>query len=67
MWQPTHHILSLVGTGNVDKAAIFNKEGSSVWATSQGFTVRRSPDLGMLGLRNKSGGLKRSTRSHPPR
>ena len=32
--------VSLVGTGNVDKAAIFNKEGSSVWASSQGFTVR---------------------------
>ena len=30
---------SLVGTGNVDKAAIFNAEGNSVWATSAGFTV----------------------------
>ncbi|GAB7350581.1 hypothetical protein MBLNU459_g1155t3 [Dothideomycetes sp. NU459] len=30
---------SLVGTGNVDKAAIFNSEGNSVWATSAGFTV----------------------------
>lgn len=30
---------SLVGTGNVDKAAIFNSEGNSVWATSTGFTV----------------------------
>ena len=30
---------SLVGTGNVDKAAIFNSEGNSVWATSSGFTV----------------------------
>ncbi|GAB7364577.1 hypothetical protein MBLNU230_g5384t1 [Neophaeotheca triangularis] len=29
----------LVGTGNVDKAAIFNNEGNSVWATSAGFTV----------------------------
>lgn len=32
--------VSLVGTGHLDKAAIFNKEGTSVWATSQGFTVR---------------------------
>ncbi|KAF2167679.1 hypothetical protein M409DRAFT_65812 [Zasmidium cellare ATCC 36951] len=30
----------LVGTGNVDKAAIFNNEGTSVWATSAGFTVK---------------------------
>ncbi|KAL1311304.1 hypothetical protein AAFC00_001485 [Neodothiora populina] len=30
---------SLVGTGNVDKAAIFNSEGNSVWATTAGFTV----------------------------
>ena len=30
---------SLVGTGNVDRAAIFNNEGNSVWATSAGFTV----------------------------
>ncbi|KAK5169563.1 profilin, required for normal timing of actin polymerization in response to thermal stress [Saxophila tyrrhenica] len=30
---------SLVGTGNVDKAAIFNSDGNSVWATSAGFTV----------------------------
>ena len=30
---------SLVGTGNVDKAAIFNDAGNSVWATSAGFTV----------------------------
>jgi len=29
----------LVGTGNLDKAAIFNSEGDSVWATSAGFVV----------------------------
>ena len=28
-----------MGTGNVDKAAIFNSEGNSVWATSSGFNV----------------------------
>ncbi len=30
---------SLVGTGHVDKAAIFNAEGNSVWASSAGFNV----------------------------
>ncbi|KAI7256626.1 hypothetical protein KC345_g10954 [Hortaea werneckii] len=30
---------SLVGTGNLDKAAIFNNEGNSVWAATHGFTV----------------------------
>ncbi|KAI9820358.1 MAG: profilin, required for normal timing of actin polymerization in response to thermal stress [Pycnora praestabilis] len=30
---------SLVGTGNIDKAAIFNSEGTSVWASSSGFAV----------------------------
>ncbi|KAJ9626813.1 profilin, required for normal timing of actin polymerization in response to thermal stress [Knufia peltigerae] len=30
---------SLLGTGHVDKAAIFNTEGNSVWASSPGFTV----------------------------
>jgi len=30
---------SLVGTGHVDKAAIFNAEGTSVWASSPNFKV----------------------------
>ncbi|KAI4206813.1 MAG: hypothetical protein LQ346_000875 [Caloplaca aetnensis] len=30
---------SLVATGNIDKAAIFNTEGTSVWASSSGFAV----------------------------
>jgi len=30
---------SLVGTGNVDRAAIFDTKGESVWAASPGFTV----------------------------
>ncbi|KAI9818690.1 MAG: profilin, required for normal timing of actin polymerization in response to thermal stress [Thelocarpon impressellum] len=30
---------SLVGSGNLDKAAIFNSEGTSVWASSAGFKV----------------------------
>jgi len=30
---------SLVGTGNLDRAAIFNIQGTSVWASSSGFTV----------------------------
>ena len=28
-----------MGTGSVDKAAIFNTEGTSVWATSSNFQV----------------------------
>ena len=32
---------SLVGSRTVDKAAIFNKEGSAVWATSKDFSVRK--------------------------
>ena len=32
---------SLVGTGHFDKAAIFNTQGTSVWASSPGFTVCR--------------------------
>lgn len=31
---------SLVATGNLDKGAIFNAEGTSAWAASPGFTVR---------------------------
>ncbi|KAI4108433.1 MAG: hypothetical protein L6R37_001037 [Teloschistes peruensis] len=31
---------SLVASGNIDKAAIFNSEGSSVWASSSGFTIK---------------------------
>ncbi|KAK4620151.1 Profilin [Fulvia fulva] len=30
---------SLVGTGNVDKAAIFSAAGDSVWATSPSFQI----------------------------
>ncbi|KAK5014269.1 profilin II [Cryomyces antarcticus] len=30
---------SLVGSGNLDKAAIFDCEGINVWASSAGFTV----------------------------
>lgn len=30
---------SLVGTGHIDKAAIYSVKGDSVWATSSGFNV----------------------------
>ncbi|KAG9772073.1 hypothetical protein KCU88_g6221, partial [Aureobasidium melanogenum] len=30
---------SLIGTGHVDQAAIFNAEGTSVWATSPNFNI----------------------------
>ena len=32
-------LCSLVGSGNIDKAAIFNVEGTSVWASTTGFAV----------------------------
>ncbi|KAI5304070.1 profilin, required for normal timing of actin polymerization in response to thermal stress, partial [Ascosphaera pollenicola] len=32
----------LVGSGNVDKAAIFDNQGASTWAASPGFTVSPS-------------------------
>ncbi|CAF9918892.1 MAG: profilin, required for normal timing of actin polymerization in response to thermal stress [Heterodermia speciosa] len=32
-------LILLVSTGNIDKAAIFNAEGTSVWASSPGFQV----------------------------
>jgi hypothetical protein len=35
---------SLVGTGHVNKAAIFNTEGTSVWATTPGFSPT-APEL----------------------
>lgn len=31
---------SLVGTGQLDKGAIFNSEGNSVWAVSSGYNVQ---------------------------
>ncbi|ERF76769.1 hypothetical protein EPUS_02308 [Endocarpon pusillum Z07020] len=34
---------SLVGTGHVDKAAIFNTEGTSCWATSKDFKPSSTP------------------------
>ncbi|KAI9832705.1 MAG: profilin, required for normal timing of actin polymerization in response to thermal stress [Phylliscum demangeonii] len=37
---------SLIGTGNLDKAAIFDATGTSVWAASAGFTVRTGPSRG---------------------
>lgn len=33
-------MISLVGTGHVDKAAIISAAGDSVWAASPGFDVR---------------------------
>ena len=44
--------LSLVGTGCVDKAAIFDAKGTSVWAASRDFKVRHHLCLYFLrGLR----------------
>lgn len=37
--RPLTRSSSLLGTGDVDQAAIFNSEGTSVWATSTNFNV----------------------------
>jgi len=40
---------SLCGTGKIDKAAIFSKEGDSVWATSDGFSIKPEEIQRVLG------------------
>lgn len=42
-WQP-YIDTSLIGSGNFDRAAIFDREGKSCWATSTGFEVGK-PEL----------------------
>jgi len=49
---------SLVGTGNVDKAAIFNSEGNSVWASSAGFTVAPHEMKEVVGSFKDTGDVK---------
>lgn len=49
---------SLVGTGNVDKAAIFNSEGTSVWASSSGFTVSTTEIKEVVAAYKDSGEVK---------
>jgi len=49
---------SLVGTGNVDKAAIFNSEGTSVWASSAGFTVAPNEIKEVVAAYKDSGDVK---------
>lgn len=49
---------SLVGTGNVDRAAIFNNEGNSVWATSAGFTVSPTEMQEVVAAYKDSGDVK---------
>lgn len=49
---------SLVGTGNVDKAAIFNSEGNSVWASSAGFTVAPNEMKEVVGSFKDTGDVK---------
>jgi profilin len=56
----TDHSLpnSLVGTGNVDKAAIFSSAGDSVWATSAGFTVDPKEIQAVVAAYNDKGDVK---------
>lgn len=50
--------LSLVGTGTVDKAAIFNSEGTSVWATTPGFSVTPAELKQVVASYKDSGDIK---------
>jgi len=49
---------SLVGSGSVDKAAIFNSEGTSVWASSPNFTVTPSEMKEVVGSFKDNGEIK---------
>jgi hypothetical protein len=56
-------------TGHVDKAAIFNTEGTSCWATSKDFQVRRivdSSDRGLANISHRAGSSACSVRTHRP-
>ncbi|KAK2759977.1 profilin, required for normal timing of actin polymerization in response to thermal stress [Arachnomyces sp. PD_36] len=50
---------SLVGTGHIDKAAIFNSEGTSVWATTPGFTVSPSEISEVVGSFSDNSDVKK--------
>ncbi|KAI9681506.1 MAG: profilin, required for normal timing of actin polymerization in response to thermal stress [Caeruleum heppii] len=49
---------SLVGTGNLDRAAILNAEGTSVWASSKGFTVAPEEIKEVIAAYNDKGSVK---------
>lgn len=49
---------SLVGTGNVDKAAIFSGAGDSVWATSADFTIAPEEIQAVVAAYNDKGDVK---------
>lgn len=57
----TNNPHSLVGTGNVDKAAIFNDQGNSVWATSSGFTVSPAEMKEVVNSYSDKGDIKKVT------
>ncbi|KAH9909086.1 profilin [Xylariomycetidae sp. FL2044] len=46
---------SLVGSGHVDKAAIFSIAGDSVWATSAGFTVKPEEMKNLVAILTNNG------------
>ncbi|MCJ1370938.1 profilin, required for normal timing of actin polymerization in response to thermal stress [Loxospora ochrophaea] len=50
---------SLVASGNIDKAAIFNAEGTSVWATSSGFNVKPEEIKEVVGAYKDTGDVKK--------
>lgn len=49
---------TLLGSGNVDKAAIFGIEGPSAWATSAGFTVAPAEIKDIIAAYNDKSDIK---------
>ncbi|KAK4204164.1 putative profilin [Triangularia verruculosa] len=45
---------SLVGSGHIDKAAIFSAAGDSTWAATPGFTVAPSEITAIISILNES-------------
>jgi profilin len=50
---------SLVGTGHVDKAAIFDSTGASVWATSPNFSITPTEMQTVVGAFKDTGNPKK--------
>jgi profilin len=43
----------MVGSGHVDKGAIYSVKGDSVWASSAGFSVRATPLSSTIALHSQ--------------
>jgi len=54
---------SLVGTGHIDKAAILDATGASVWATTAGFTVTPEEGKNLAAILNNTAGAQDKARA----